>query len=63
MIKLYYIKNIKTNKNYDTDWNHFFDENFDIDYTENKRELESLIKKNPERFKDCVIKEIKNKTK
>ena len=61
MKNTYYIRNVKTNKNYDTDFRHFYDDGFSIDFEKDKNILESLIKGDVEKFKNCIIKEKKCK--
>jgi hypothetical protein len=54
---LFYIRNEKTNKNYDRDWNSFYSDDFDLDLEMNKKNLENLINKDLEKFKNCIVKE------
>lgn len=56
--KLFYIRNTKSDKNYDINEGKFFGSNWEPIYEEDKSYLQKLINNDPEKFKDCVIQEI-----
>lgn len=56
----YYIRNTKTDQNFDTIENKFFNSNWEPQPEEDKKSLESLIENDKERFDNCVIEEIKS---
>ena len=58
MKTLFYIRNTKNDKNFDTIENKFFDSNWDPQYEDDKRLLEILIEDDAEKFENCVIEEI-----
>ena len=52
----YYILNTKNGNTYDPVENNFYGQSWEIVY-EDKAHLEAIIEKDPERFRDCIIKE------
>lgn len=56
-MKLYYIRNTRTDQTFDTYENKFFSSNWQPEYAKEKSDLESLMKEDKEKFKDCIIEE------
>jgi len=52
---MYYIRNTKTDQNYDIYEDKFFESDWSPEYSVDKKHLKLLIKTYPEKFKDCVI--------
>ena len=52
---MYYIRNTKTDQNYDISEGKFYDSSWSPEYETSKKHLKLLIKNNPDKFKDCVI--------
>lgn len=55
MKNYYYIRNTKTDENFDTREMKFYDSNWDPTYEEDKEWLQSMIDADPEKFKNCVV--------
>lgn len=59
MKALFYIRNTKNDKNFDTQEMKFYDNNWEPTYEEDKQWLEQLIENDPVKFENCVVEEIK----
>jgi len=51
----YYILNTKTDENFDPIENKFFPNSWEPQFESDKLQLELIMQKEPERFKDCEI--------
>lgn len=58
MAKLFYIRNAKTDQNFDPIEGKFFGANWEPQTTDDKVYLETLIAGNPDKFQDCKIEEV-----
>lgn len=58
MKNLFYIRNTKTDQNYDTLEKKFYGSNWEPNYEEDKEWLQVLIDSSPEKFENCVIETI-----
>jgi len=58
MKTLFYIRNTKNDKNFDTQEMKFYDNNWEPTYEDDKQLLEQLIQNDPEKFENCVVEEI-----
>jgi len=56
MKKQFYIWNTKTDQNFDPIEMKFYNSNWEPELTDDKEWLESIMKNNPEKFENCVIK-------
>ena len=56
--KLFYIRNAKTDQNFDTNEMKFFGNNWGPTYEEDKDYLQNLIESDNNKFQDCVVKEV-----
>lgn len=62
MKNLFYIRNTKTDENFDTIEMKFYGSNWEPVYEEDKEWLQSMINEDPERFEDCVIETVETNT-
>lgn len=58
MKKLFYIRNTKTDQNFDTNEMKFYDSNWDPTLEKDKAYLENLIKEDQEKFENCIVEEV-----
>ena len=58
MKTLFYIINTKNDDNFDTQEMKFYDNNWEPTYEDDKQWLEQLIENDPEKFENCIVKEI-----
>ena len=61
MKNLHYIRNTKTDENFDTMEMKFYPNNWEPEMEEDRDYLQSLIDDDPERFKDCIIETIETR--
>ena len=55
MKTLFYIRNTKTDANFDTVEMKFYGANWEPQYEDDKNWLQSLIEKEPEKFENCIV--------
>jgi len=55
MKNLFYIRNTKTDKNFDTMEMKFYGSNWGPNYEEDKERLQGMIDEDPEKFENCVV--------
>jgi len=58
MKTLFYIRNTKSDMNFDTMEMKFYTNNWEPVLEDDKDYLENLIEEEPERFEDCIIEEV-----
>jgi hypothetical protein len=58
MKKYYYIRNVKTDENFDPQEMRFYKNNWQPEYTEDKVYLESLLKEYEDKFENCIIEKV-----
>jgi hypothetical protein len=54
----YYIRNIKTDQNYDTIEQKFYNNNWEPQLESERSVLENIMEWDPETFKNCIIEEV-----
>lgn len=59
MKNLFYIRNTKTDENFDTNEMKFYNSTWDPTYEEDKEWLQSMIDEDPKKFKNCVVEQAK----
>lgn len=55
MKNLFYIRNTKTDQNFDTVENKFYGSNWEPTYEDDKEWLQGIIDEDPEKFENCVV--------
>ena len=58
MKTLFYIRNTKTDQNFDTIEMRFYSNNWEPMYEEDKQFLEGLIENDPQKFENCIIEKV-----
>lgn len=59
MKELFYIRNTKTDQNFDTIEMKFYDNNWEPQLEEDKDSLQEMINEDPETFKNCIVEIVK----